>query len=47
MTTDLISRGALLAEYDRVHAGPPGGARKLIQEAPAVDTMNGDNNETD
>jgi hypothetical protein len=33
---DLISRSALLAEYDRVHVGPPGGARKLIAEAPAV-----------
>ena len=33
---DLISRKALLAEYDRVHVGPPGGARKLIEEAPAV-----------
>lgn len=35
--TDLISRSALLAEYDRVHVGEPGGARKLIAEAPAVD----------
>ncbi len=34
--TDLISRKALLAEYDRVHVGPPGGARKLIREAPTV-----------
>lgn len=33
---DLISRSALLAEYDRVHVGAPGGARKLIEEAPAV-----------
>lgn len=33
---DLISRKALIAEYDRVHIGPPGGARKLIEEAPAV-----------
>ena len=33
---DLISRKALLAEYDRVHVGEPGGARKLIEEAPAV-----------
>lgn len=32
---DLISRSALLAEYDLVHVGPPGGARKLIEEAPA------------
>ena len=34
---DLISRKALLAEYDRVHIGEPGGARNLIAEAPAID----------
>ena len=34
--SDLISRKALLAEYDRVHIGPPGGARKLMEDAPAV-----------
>ena len=34
---DLISRKALLAEYDRVHIGEPGQARKLIENAPAVD----------
>jgi hypothetical protein len=33
---DLISRKALLAEYDRVHVGSPGGARKLMEDAPAV-----------
>jgi len=33
---DLISRSALLAAYDKAHKGPPGGARKLIEEAPAV-----------
>lgn len=33
---DLISRKALLAEYDRVHIGEPGGARKLMEDAPAV-----------
>ena len=32
MNNDLISRSALLSEYDRVHVGPPGGARKLIEE---------------
>ena len=37
MASDLISRDALLAEYDRVHVGEPGGARKLIEKAPAVD----------
>ena len=34
---DLISRSALLAEYDRQHEGPPGRARKLIEDAPAID----------
>lgn len=33
---DLISRKALIAEYDRVHIGLPGGARKLMEDAPAV-----------
>lgn len=37
---DLISRSALIAEYDRVHIGPPGGARKLIEDAPAVEASN-------
>lgn len=32
---DLISRSELLAAYDRVHVGPPGRARKLIEEAMA------------
>jgi hypothetical protein len=36
---DLISRKALLAEYDRVHIGEPGKARKLIKDAPAVDEV--------
>ena len=36
---DLISRKALLAEYDRVHIGAPGGARKLIEEAQSVDAV--------
>ena len=31
---DLISRSALLAEYDKVHVGIPGKARKLIENAP-------------
>ncbi len=34
---DLISRKALLAEYDRTHVGEPGNARKLIEDAPVVD----------
>ena len=33
---DLISRKALLAEYDRAHIGEPGKARKLIEDAPAA-----------
>lgn len=37
--SDLIDRKALIAEYDRVHVGPPGGARKLMEEAPAVDAV--------
>lgn len=32
--SDLISRSALIAEYDRVHKGPAGGARKLMEDAP-------------
>lgn len=34
---DLIDRDALIAEYDRVHVGVPGGARKLMVDAPSVD----------
>lgn len=34
---DLISREYVLGEYDRQHKGPPGRARKIMQEAPAVD----------
>ena len=29
----LINKEDLIAEYDRVHPGPPGGARKLMTEA--------------
>ena len=36
---DLISRKALIAEYDRVHIGEPGGARKLMEDAPTVDAV--------
>ena len=36
---DLISRQALIAEYDRAHIGPPGGARKLMEDAPTVDAV--------
>ena len=34
---ELIDRAALIAEYDRVHVGPPGGARKLIEDAPTIE----------
>ncbi len=34
---EYIEREALIAEYDRVHIGPAGGARKLMVEAPAAD----------
>lgn len=37
MSGDFVSRDWLLAEYDRQHQGPPGGARKIIAEAPAAD----------
>lgn len=33
---DYVSRQYLLNEYDRQHEGPPGGARKIIAEAPAA-----------
>ena len=36
---DLIDRKKLIAEYDRVHIGPPGGARKLMEDAPTVDAV--------
>lgn len=34
---EYIEREALIAKYDLVHKGPPGGARKLMVNAPAVD----------
>ena len=34
--SDLISRDDLLATYDAAHKGPPGEARRLIEEAPTV-----------
>lgn len=39
MNNDLISRKALLEAYDKAHQGPPGGARKLMEEAPGVDAV--------
>ena len=38
---DAISRSALLAAYDAAHQGPPGGARKLIEEAPPIADQEG------
>lgn len=35
----LINREDLIAEYDRTHQGPPGGARKLMEEAPEVEAI--------
>lgn len=29
----------LIAEYDRVHIGAPGGARKLMEDAPIADVV--------
>lgn len=31
---DLVSRSSLLAKYDKDHEGPPGRARKLIEDEP-------------
>ena len=36
---EYIDREALIAEYDRVHQGPAGGARKLMVDAPAADVV--------
>ena len=36
---ELIYREDLIAEYDRVHVGEPGGARKLMVDASAVDAV--------
>ena len=34
---EYIERGALLNAYDAAHKGEPGGARKLIADAPSAD----------
>lgn len=36
---ELIERQALLDAYDAAHQGPPGGARKLIEQAPVVEAV--------
>ena len=35
----LIDADALIAEYDRVHVGSPGGARKLMEDAPTIELL--------
>ena len=35
----LIYKEDLIAEYDRVHIGEPGNARKLMEDAPTVDAV--------
>lgn len=35
----LIDANALIEEYDRVHIGEPGKARKLMEDAPTVDAV--------
>ena len=35
----LIDANALIEEYDRVHVGEPGKARKLIEDAPTVEAV--------
>ena len=35
----LIDADALIAEYDRVHIGEPGKARKLMEDAPTIDAV--------
>ena len=35
----LIDANALIEEYDRVHIGEPGKARKLIEDAPTVEAV--------
>ena len=39
MADEYIKRQGLLDAYDAAHKGPPGGARKLIAEAPAEDVV--------
>lgn len=39
MADEYIKRQTLLDAYDAAHKGPPGGARKLIAEAPAEDVV--------
>lgn len=36
---EYIERESLIAAYDAAHKGPPGGARKLMVDAPAADVV--------
>lgn len=36
---EFVSRQWLIDEYHRRHEGPPGGALKMIEEAPAADVV--------
>ena len=42
---DLVDRDELLAEYDRQHKGPAGGARKIMEMAPTVIEAEGSKDE--
>lgn len=33
---DLVDRNYLISEYDRQHEGPAGGARRIMEDAPAI-----------
>lgn len=33
---DLVDRNYLIAEYDRQHKGPAGGARRIMEDAPTI-----------
>ena len=36
---EYIERNALIAEYDRIHIDPAGGARRLMVDAPTADVV--------
>ena len=36
---EYVSREEILAEYDRQHKGPAGGARKIMETWPAADVV--------
>lgn len=43
--SDLVDRDAMIAEYDRQHKGPAGGARKIMVDAKAVIEAEGSKDE--